>query len=239
MPDTYTVKARIAPVLLVVLPLILTVLCWHSDELSQWKTVWYIILASGGGILLAQLGRTRGKLLEQKLFEEWGGKPTTVKLRINGNTNAELVKKYHIYIAKIMPEITLPSEEDENNNSQKSDNIYDSIVRSLITKTRDIKKYPLIFKENCNYGFRRNLWGLKIYGIPLSILGTVITGGLVINNIIHSSSLDSLKTICLLGNFILCLIWLFIIKPSWVKIVADAYAERLLESTENLVNTKN
>ena len=72
-------------------------------------------------------------------------------------------------------------------------------------------------------------------GLPISMLATLMTGGLIINDFLKNHLLDSLMTMCLLGNITLCLAWLFIIKPSWIKTVADAYAERLLESTENMI----
>ncbi len=234
IPDAYTLKARISPVLLTALPLTLTAICWRAAELTNLKTVWSLALASGGGIFLAQLGRTRGKHFEPYLFDTWSGKPTTVKLRIKGSTNPELVRHYHKNIVRIMPDVILPSVEDEKKNAQQADNVYDSVVRTLIAKTRNAKQYRLIFAENCNYGFRRNLWGLKIYGLPLSTSGTLISGGLTISALVKTRSLDGLMVTCLLANFAICLSWLFVIKPSWVKVVADAYAERLLESTDDL-----
>ena len=84
-----------------------------------------------------------------------------MKLRIKESENPELVKKYHKYIGQIISDITLPTEKDEKNNPAKSDYIYDSIARTLIAKTRDTKKFPLIFKENSDYGFRSQPLGTE------------------------------------------------------------------------------
>ncbi|MFH1614296.1 MAG: hypothetical protein ABIG61_04325 [Planctomycetota bacterium] len=241
VPDTYTLKARIAPVLLVALPLTLIALCWRAEDMAKWKTVWSVVLASGGGILLAQLGRSRGKLLEPKLFEHWGGKPTTLRLRHKNSLNPELVNRYHKNIVQIMPEIQLPTKEEEEKNPQQADNVYDSTIRALIAKTRDTKKFPLIFKENCNYGFRRNLWGLKRYGVFLATVGCISVFGILIYDFLQTKrfkELDTLKLTCLCISIILCYIWFFVIRKDWIKVAADAYADRLLESTEILGNNQ-
>ena len=68
VPDTYTLKARISPVLLVALPLTLTALCWRADDLAKWETIWSLIIASGGGMFLAQLGRTQGQAARARII---------------------------------------------------------------------------------------------------------------------------------------------------------------------------
>ena len=49
------------------------------------------------------------------------------------------------------------------------------------------------------------------------------------------SNCPPLSIICLLVNFFLLIAWLLWINSSWVKLAADAYAIRLIESCENLL----
>ena len=126
---------------------------------------------------------------------------------------------------------------DFRNSPQKEINeIYRSWVKYLITKTRDTKKYSLLFSENISYGFRRNLWGLKPFSIFL-IVTTIISNYFyqIINNDFKSLLpilLDFVVSELIL--FVLCIIWVFIINKSWIKIPAFAYAERLLETIDTL-----
>lgn len=235
--DLYTLKARVAPVMIVALPLVLTAVCWRADELAQWQTVWSIILASGGGILLGEFGRTRGKALELKLYASWGGRPTTRMLRWRSSTNLELLKRYRRNIGRIVPDVQMPTEEQEAKDPATADSVYDAVTKTLISKTRNKRKYDLVFKENCSYGFRRNLWGLKPYGAIVTVLALVVTATLILMDLIESRQMTSVETLqvaCLAVASILAYAWLCVIKPSWIRVAADAYAERLLEATEVL-----
>lgn len=241
IPDTYTLKARIAPVLLVALPLTLMVLCWQSDVLAKWKTLWAVVLASGGGIILAQFGRDAGKLKEKNLFDSWDGSPTTRKLRHRQQDNPELLKRYHENIRKISPELRIPTPEEEKLNPQEADKVYETVVSILREKTRDKKRFELVFKENCNYGFRRNLWGLKVLGQSLSIICTVLVLIVIICKMVATNNLwevDTLHITCFAFNILLIYLWLGIVRPEWVKVAADSYADRLLGTMEILVEGK-
>ena len=77
LPDAYVLRARIAPVTLAALPVIVVFLAdlvWLDDlgELTFAGILGLAVLT-----LLAQLGRDRGKRLEPDLFRSWGGPPTT------------------------------------------------------------------------------------------------------------------------------------------------------------------
>jgi hypothetical protein len=136
---------------------------------------------------------------------------------------------------QIMPELKIPSLQEEKDYPEKADEIFDSCTRFLINKTRDKKKFPLIFEENCNYGFRRNLWGLKTLGIVTSSLGTITTSIIVILGIMTQNfTFQPVSLICLLINISLLLVWIFWLTSDWVRIPAEAYAERLLAACDEL-----
>jgi len=59
----------------------------------------------------------------------------------------------------LIPAHPMPMIDDERSEPESADHVYDSSTAFLLEKTRDKKAFPLIFEENCNYGFRRNLWG--------------------------------------------------------------------------------
>lgn len=230
--DEYTLKARIAPALLVVFPLCIIAYFIFPTSLSIWGKIWTLFVLSGGIILLSQIGRDFGKKKENDLFKKWGGKPTTKFLRYKDAPNKIHLQRMHDKLNQIVPELTMPTEEDENNYPTKTDEIYDSYIKHLISKTRNKKSFPLIFQENCNYGFRRNLWGMKPIGVSFAFIGTIYPIFLLFVLVKQFSPLPVSLFISIIINAILLLGWVLWVLPDWVKIAADAYAERLLESIE-------
>ena len=67
----------------------------------------------------------------------------------------------------------LPDHQDEETCSAWADTKYEEVVRSLREATRDTSRFPLVFAENVNYGYRRNLWGLRPFGTPIAVILTL------------------------------------------------------------------
>jgi hypothetical protein len=112
--------------------------------------------------------------------------------------------------------------------------IYTAWANYLRVNTRDTKKFPLIFQENVNYGYRRNVWGLRSFGVAASLLSCLVCA--VRLYIVHQSTgkLDEALTGAGIFSAILLCLWLFRFTADWVRVAADAYAERLAESLETL-----
>lgn len=64
-----------------------------------------------------------------------------------------------------------PSAGEGARGPEAADRSYGSASRYLIGAARDTKKFPPSLKENVNYGFLRNRWGLKLFGLILAFLG--------------------------------------------------------------------
>jgi len=234
-PDTYTRRARLAPALLLAFPIALAVFSILPEETFDLEPLWAIVVWCGGAKLLWEIGRDKGKKNELLLFQEWGGKPTTVLLRHSDSNNKTILERRHNKLQRLLPDVKLPTPEQEKANPLEADEVYETCTSFLRSHTRYNEKYPLIFKENCSYGFRRNLWAMKSIGISTTILGLVITLVFLSHAIIDKTEpipVDAI--ICGSVNSILLLLWLFWLKPDWVKIPAVAYAERLMESLEKI-----
>ena len=59
------------------------------------------------------------------------------------------------------PKLALPTVAAEANNPAGSDSVYMSATKWLLSQTRDTKVYSLLFQQNINYGYRRNMLGLR------------------------------------------------------------------------------
>lgn len=232
--DAYTWRARILPVLLTSLPLDLALWAYIPDIPREWKTLSGILVAAGGLVLIAQLGRDLGKRIESRLFASWGGKPTTRRLRHRDAPNQVTLERQYQKLRRLVPETGIPTPEQERADPNRADQVYDSLVAVLRGKTRERKKFPLVFEENCNYGFRRNLLGLRPLGLFIAILGTGAIVVLILGHLLSHMPLTPLLVLLGLLNAIALLLWIFWITPNWVRTSADAYAERLLEAIDEL-----
>jgi hypothetical protein len=232
--DTYTIEARLCPVFLVILPVLITINLW-APETSKFQFGFSsIIFSLAISFFGAQFGRNWGKLKEINLWKSWDGPPTTRFLRHRDiQFNSIRKMRCHGIFHDLIPDINIPTMEEEMSDPLKADQIYEACTRFLIAKTRDTKKFSLVYKENINYGFLRNLWGLKPLGIVLSSLSLINCGYFLW---IEWNNKKILPETIILTLIILCIsvLWITWVCPKNIKIAAEAYAERLLECCENI-----
>ena len=235
MLDAYTTRARLWPALLVALPLGLTTLALLPGDFRGWDVLWSLIVFSGGTALLAEIGRDFGKKKEPRLFHLWGGKPTTQMLRHRDAPDKTALKYWHSQLEQLIPGLKLPTPEEEKRNPLEADQLYERCIDFLRGQTRDKKKFPLIFEENCNYGLRRNLWGMRPLGIAISSLSVVAIGVVIaFNYFIEALPPSPMEVVCGSVSLFLLLGWIILFTPKWVRIPAEAYAQRLLESCDSI-----
>ena len=194
--DPYTLRARIAPALIVALPASLAIFAL-LPEIPLFVTAFSGILgAVGGTAILAQVGRERGRKKEPALWKSWDGPPTTRLLRHR----------------RIPSDIELA-----------------------------------VFAENANYGFRRNLWGLRSIGTPIAVVLSLFVWTQILLTVwgrpwpdpwwdvfVNPDNAVVIRLAVAITCTVLAVFWMFWVRSSWVKVVANAYAERLMESVETL-----
>jgi len=183
---------------------------------------------------MAQVARDRGKKKEPALFQSWGGKPTTRLLRHRDAPNKTLLSRRHQKLQRSVKGVRIPTADEELADPDKADEVYDTCTAFLLEKTRKKEEFPLVFEENCNYGFRRNLWGMKPFGITTSSFGTAAVVLLLVLDYRSAIAPAPVVYACALLNFLLLMGWLTWFTPNWIRIAADAYAERLLAACEKL-----
>jgi len=233
--DEYTRNARLKPAFLIALPIALTVAVLGLKQSATEGTLIGLASSLGFTFLLSQLVRDRGKSREPWLFMKWNGKPTTAMLRHNDpRLNVNTRARYHKRLCSMLPEISLPTAEQEKANPVDADAVYASCGDYLLSKTRDKERFQLLFQENVNYGFRRNLWAMKPVGITISILSLAALA-LVTQIEARADAVPWFANLTAIAIVALLLAWWVVrITPSWVKIVGDAYAQRLLASIDEL-----
>jgi hypothetical protein len=229
-PDTYTFCARVVPVLVVVLaPLVLlgSGLIAGAGPGIATGLVTTVVAAIAG-----QLGRDRGKALEPGLWASWNGSPTRRRLRYRNN-RSDQAERLHARIERVLSE-TLPTAAEEAADEPASNERYDEITRRLIGLTRDHDQFGLLFAENCNYGQRRNLLGLRTIGIIIAAITAAAAIALLVlatGPLAHKAARYGPA----IGVALLELgLWIWVVRAKWVRIPAEAYADRLMEAVDLL-----
>ena len=233
--DTYSLKARVYPALIVLLPVLVLSLFYITDFKVYYHYATAIISVGFLSFVLAQLGRDQGEKKENQLFERMGGKPTNQILRHTNNHLDKITKaRYHKWLSENIPEVRIPSLAEEQLNPSKTDEIFESCTKFLISRTRNTEKFNLLFIENINYGFRRNLWAMKTWGLTI-LIASILAHTVIVTDVFSNIGFKTTNDICpYLIFLILGLFWFFEVTSNWVKLTAIAYAKRLYETIEKI-----
>ena len=181
---------------------------------------------------VALMTRQLGNGVQSRLWGEWGGKPTTQRLRYRGAVNPSEVARLHLALEAVLSGMTLPTSAEENADASAADLEYDSAIKQLIGLVRTDKRFGLVAEENANYGYCRNLLGLKPWGIGgawITLAASAAVGGALIltNHVSHAVVL----VLPVLVSCIALIQWRTV-TSSWVRLPAEAYADRLLEAAQ-------
>jgi hypothetical protein len=234
--DAYEIRARLLPAIVAALPalVMLGLGALASEDLAQLP----LVILGAAGTVIAIVVRDRGRNLEPGLFRLWGGAPTTQRLRYEGSENPTLVARRHAQLERLIG-WDLPDEAQEQLDSNAADKRYDEAVRVLRERVRsDRKTFPLVFAENCGYGFRRNSLGLRPFAVAIAACAGLISAAVLLAGI-GDQNFDTrrwalaLMLAALLGSY-----WLMVVKPSWVRRAADLYADRLFEALAGLTTKR-
>jgi hypothetical protein len=232
--DQYTRTARLKPALLAALPAASTVASWSPTGLSGWA-LWGVFVADGGTLFLAQIARDRGKTKQQELFAaNGGGRPSERLLSHAHAPNTVVLARRHATLVRLMPDVPIPSVADEQNEPTRTYAVYTAWVSYLISRTRDDR---LLFQENLNFGFRRNLFGLKPVGLCVAVASSIVLGLKLLIDVRAHSSISPAIVAVEVFNVMAIIVWVSVFTPAWVMMSAQAYAERLMQALDRLAGT--
>lgn len=247
--DLYTLRARVQPALIVILPAGLLVFALLPDHPFFATAFFGLLGAAGGTAIMAQVGRDPGRKKEKALWDSWDGPPTTRLLRhrhIPGDIELEpaLRQRFEDWLG-----YPLPTEQEEEADPELADRKYENAIASLREDTRDRARFPLVFAEVTNYGFRRNLRGTHLVGTSIAVACALIPWvmfALTIHGrpwpepwwdvLTNPDSAATIRLLVAITNTAFAAFWLSWVRRSWVKIAADRYAKQLLESVRTLRN---
>ena len=238
--NPYGRKARLHPALLTAFPILSSIVFLIPEFGAILASVGGLFLYCGVTTLLAQIVRDRGKTLELSLYQSWGGKPSVAMLR-HSDTRIDPITKerYRSFLNNVVPNLKLASEDEERKCPEKADKGYESATSWLRACAEGREHFDLLFQENINYGFRRNIWALKPWAFVFdaaAILLIVILNfdSWIYKNGIIVQPIAMQNWVCITVSIIHALIFAFILREKWVRTAAEAYARQLLAVCDTL-----
>ena len=238
--NPYDRKARLQPAIWTAFPILVSIPLLIHNLGVIWATVTGGFMYFGGTMFLKQIVRDRGKSLEPLLFQSWGGKPSVAMLRHSDSRLEKSTKsRYRDFLNRTVPNVRLSSEANEKKFPEKADKGYESANSWLLAQTRDTRRFNLLFRENINYGFRRNILALKLWAfiVDAIVIIFIVLKGL---NYWTGSFTTTVQTISpeiwvslmiAIGHMI---IFLIVIQKKWVRLAAETYAKTLLSACDEL-----
>ena len=243
--DPYDRQARLYPALLCLLPLLALIALLYAPNVSALTGVVTLAVSCGGLFLITNICREMGKRLEERLFRQWGGKPTTQLLRHrDGVIDSVSKRRYQAFLAAKI-NTAFPDAEQEKLDPAKADEAYQSGARWLLDHTRpDMgKQFDLLFRDNIAYGFRRNALGVKPLAITLAL--ACLLWALAKEHVLFSASgrifdwgaltqLSPAAIASLTVSGVMLLIWLFFFTKTSLRTSAFTFAQTLLRTCDTL-----
>lgn len=232
--DKYGFRARFLPALLVTTPIAVVVALLFPALYASYKAIFSSLGVTLVALfVLAHVIRTKGRSLENRLYQAWGGVPTTTWLRHRDERLDPHTKdRYHKFLAGRIPNLKVPSAAGEQADPQGADRAYASAVKWLLEHTRDAGSYALVFEENVSYGFRRNMLAAK----PLALSILCILAGIAtwVSYRRFDGNLEHLDvdTVAAWIVVICGLALWFMVTKAWVKDASDSYARALLAACD-------
>ena len=221
----FPVYITIVPVALVLFSILPEGIDWQLGGLAS-----FVLLPLS--YLCKQIGGDLGKKRESALWDKWDGPPTTRLLR-HGNTEFNQITRNRIHDKLRSLGFYIPSREEQEKNPQAADDYYESCVYELRRLTRDRERFPRIFEELRDYGFRRNIFALKPYGLTIAALSFLVCLIMGFDDW-KAENLSGLTIVPGSINLGLTLVWIRWFTEEAVRITADRYAHFLLEASLDL-----
>jgi hypothetical protein len=232
------------PAFFLVFPVVMTIFVWFESSRTWGGSLVTVLTSFGIPSFAANQMSTKGTQLQDKLFAKWGGAATTIIMRHSDRRLDKYTKeRYANKLKELVSNFVPVSKKAERDNSKDADEMYRSAASYLKEKTRDVKTYPLVFKENISYGFSRNVRAFKAVGIVIAFLSLLANAYLIWSHHIKDQNkpfMDLIHTMpfeylgVLLVALLAFLIWAFMVTEKWVEIRAFAYARALFASCEEV-----
>ena len=234
--DEYTLKARLFPSVLAVVPALSLATVFVATTplgLPQALVTFAVLVLV---YTFSDVGRRFGKAAERRLFAETGGRPAFSAIRRSGSDlSASTKDRCRSFLSEKIGQ-SVPSAYIETHSPRKADDFYRDCAAWLREQTRDTKRFKILFNENITYGFRRNLYGMKWFALPLNLVVVVATVAMLIEpRIFPGEPPPGLEVVVLVIAAIHGSLFTFGVSANAVREASDQYERQLALSCETLL----
>ncbi|MCA9012574.1 MAG: hypothetical protein KDB01_22640 [Planctomycetaceae bacterium] len=243
LPDRYSLEARVAPIVVLLLPLALFGLVavpWYGISLAGLGSVptsaigVLTFVTTCCVVLASHIGRC-GRRKQNRLFESWGGPPLRRAMRHDSDRDDTMSWDRIAALLEVRIGTPRPTADDEVNDSVVADKVYADFENELKQATRDHKMFPEVARENRSFGFRRNLWAMKPWAITTGVLFILGATGWSFWGPVSDRPLFIATAV---GMALMTLWWTFSVTPDWVRDAADAYVVAMREGGLRLADAE-
>lgn len=225
--DSYERHARLYPAALLVIPFVIACLSITpimSGAIGK-NFLPNSLFVTSLFILFSNIVRGLGKRIEPKIWEQWGGSPSTRFLRKEDTTIASEIKDK--FYQKILKEA----------NIDLVNNLTDERIRQAFTfvkeKLRRKDKQGLWIKSNKEYGFDRNLLGSRVCLVISSLVALISC--LFVIRFFPNDKINLLIAAAVIAIYgVGTVIYGWFILPRLTKEIADRYAEQSIMAYLNI-----
>jgi len=221
--DRYERRARLYPAVIAILPVIVCVTAVTNPREHLLTS-----LGLGGGtgavlgLIMSHAARAFGKHFEQRLWKQCNGAPTTRWLRPSDTTHSEPQKKQWYKAIDKLTGLDISKAVVTESDSRENNRIIEDAIRQLRYTLRDRKQSRMVQLHNEEYGFARNLAGLRWVLVGTSTLGTLVCAAAFLFNA------QPLAGLFVDGGLLMASIAALPYFPWYARQCADRYAESLL-----------
>ena len=233
--DRYSYRAEALPTLMAIVPVALFIAALLPEGVSlrglSLKFSPFVALAALS-FVASQIGADFGKRQEKRLWAKWGGPPTTRFLRHrNRKYNAVIRQTVHKSLLKLG--LKVPTAEEELQNPEYADECYGACTAELRRLTRDRERYALVHKRLIDYGFRRNMLGLRWIGLVTAAAVSLLCAAHIYWNWVAAGPNIYVLAIGIISVG-MGIGWWKWVNDETVSLAAERYADSLLEAARNL-----
>lgn len=226
--DRYDLRVRMSVGIIVLSPILISLYLLIPEVRSISFTAMILIISFGMCNLIIAQSRYYGRNASTKCFNQ--SKPAQRMLLPSDQTpDSQTKERYHSFFSSKIKGVTFEKD------TQDIDAMCNTAISWLISQTRDSSKFPLIKEELINYGFAKNLYGMKSIGIIISVALILIE--ITALGIQHHTNLNIAPTrnlaVSIIISFCYLLMWILVVKKEWVIECGEKYARSLLSACDS------
>lgn len=228
MFDYYGLRACALPVYLTIAPVAVALVAIVPQAISLPLGGAAAIVLMPVAFLAGQLGADFGKRLEKRLWRLWDGAPSTRFLR-HSNLEFNHVTRDRLHEKLRTLGLHVPTQPEQAANPRGADAHYESCAEEMIRRTRKHDAFPLVLKALTEYGFRRNLLGLRPVALPIAVVSALACLATTWKRF-DTANPPAVAITATLLSVALLLTWMTWVNEATVRLAANRYARVLLEA---------